>query len=171
MSETQLSATTIAQAVRNEPSATFLLGDRTFDIKDLDYDSYIEFCDLARPIITSVADSLEVNNEGGKLDLQFNFLNIDSANLIKLAGKELPRMAWICCKQSDPKIKIEDVKRLGRRPLVMLEVVLKQVKHNEMVKEFADFFPRIASALTELMPAAKEAMEPIPVEQPQSDTE
>lgn len=153
--------------MRNEPRGTFTLGNerlgvREFDIKDLSYDDYIEFCDLARPIITSVSESLEVTQDNGQLDLQFNFVNLDFEKILKLAQKELPRMAWICCRQSDPKIKIEEVKRLAHRPQAMLEVVLAQIKHNEMVKEFADFFPRIASALNELMPEAREAITPIP---------
>jgi hypothetical protein len=150
------------QAVRNEARGTFTLGDRVFEIKDLQYDDYIEFCDLARPIITAVSQSLELNQENGQLDLQFNFGNLDFRQLLQLSKEELPRMAWLCCKQTDPKIKLAEVKRLARRPQTMLEVVLAQVKHNDLVKEFADFFPRMASALNELVPAATEAMVPIP---------
>jgi hypothetical protein len=162
-----LDATTIGKAVRNEPSSEFTLTNshtkesKTFTIQDLDYDSYCEFCDLARPIIASVAGAIDMGTSPtGEMKLQFNAAGINYETLIKLAGKELPRMAWLCCKQSDPRIKLEDVKRLARRPMVMLEIVLKQIKQNEIVKEFADFFPRIAGALQELLPDATEALTP-----------
>jgi hypothetical protein len=70
-------------------------------------------------------------------------------------------MFWVCCRMSDPKIKIEDVKRLAGRPHVLLEIVLLQIKHNEIVKEFADFFPRIAKALETLAPEASALAAPM----------
>jgi hypothetical protein len=159
----ELTTSDISRALRNEPLATFTLAhprtgeSRTFDLKDLDYDSYIEFCDLARPIITAVSGALDIKSDGGEVKLGFDPMGLDFGELLKLAGKELPRMVWLCCKMSDPKIKVEDVKRLAHRPHVLLEIVLMQIKHNEIVKEFADFFPRIAKALEELAPAAAEA--------------
>jgi hypothetical protein len=162
-----LSITDIAKAARNEPNGSFTLtnshtGDtRTFDIKDLDYDSYIEFCDLARPIILAVSGAIDMAPDPtGEMKLQFTPRGIDFDQLIKLAGTELPRMAWLCCKQSAPNISVAQVKALARRPHVMLEVVLKQIKQNEIVKEFADFFPRIAAGLQDLLPATQSALTP-----------
>jgi hypothetical protein len=157
----------IAQAVRNDAVDTFTLSNpklaltRTFEIKHLEYDAYIEFCDLARPILQAVATGLDLGAMSSDFKLQFNPAKIDFSEIIRLAGKELPRMAWLCCKQTDPKITVDEVKRLGYRPQMLLNVVLKQIKHNEMVQEFADFFPLIAEQFAALLPAAQEAMTPI----------
>lgn len=152
----------IHDAVRNEYHKFFSLGDRQFDLKDLAYDDYLEFIDLARPIIESVADSLNVvaDNAGGS-EVKLDPLGLDFQKLIKLAGHELPRMAWICCKQSDPKISIADVKRLARRPYPLLEVVLLQVQHNKLIEELQDFFPRLGKIVGEMVPEAKAAVEPV----------
>lgn len=172
----EITPTQVANAARNdyqtEEGHSFTLGDRQFEIKDLDYDSYIEFCNLARPIIAAVSGALELSdgkNNNGEMGLSFNPATMDFDQLIGLAGKELPRMAHICCRQSDPKIKVDEVKRLARRPHFLLEAVLLQVKHNQLVKEFADFFPRIAAAMNDLVPTAQEAMTPTTI--PDAETE
>lgn len=160
---------TISNAVRNEhPNVpAIVLGpegaQREFPLKDLDYDSYIDFCRLAKPIITAVASGMAVKtDEKGEVDLGFNPFDLDFDTLIEMAGENLPRMAWLCLKQSEPKISIGEVKKLARRPQVMIEIVLAQVKHNEMVQEFASFFPRILQALTDLAPEAKAMLESQP---------
>lgn len=174
----ELTPTDIAKAVRNEPRGTFTLGDeefgvtpRTFEIKDLDYDSYIEFVDLARPILSALAESLQVTQDNGELGLQFDPSSLNYEELIKLAGSKLPRMAWLCCKQSDRSIKLDEVKRLGRRPHNLLMVVIEQVKANKLVEEFARAFPQIAASLKELVPAATEAVAPIPMADQTQPTE
>lgn len=169
-SMSDLTASEISRGARNEPVGSFTLTNshtgeqREFDLKDLEYDSYIEFVDLARPIITAVAGAVQSKDNHGEFQLAFNPIGIDFGELIRLAGKELPRMALIVCRQSDPKIKLEDVKRIGRRPMQLLEIVLMQIKQNQIVQEFADFFPRIATALQELLPAAQGAMTPVPAQ-------
>lgn len=163
----EISQTEMAQRLRNEPAGTFTITNprsgesRTFDLKDLDYDAYIEFCDLARPIIGAVAGGLAIDSTGGEVKLKFDPMGLDFEQLLSLAGKELPRMVWVCCRMSDPKIKIEEIKRLAGRPHVLLEVVLLQIKHNEIVKEFADFFPRLAKALENLAPEAQALATPM----------
>lgn len=163
----EITQTEMAQHLRNEAAGTFSITNprtkesRTFELKDLDYDAYIEFCDLARPIISAVAGGLDINSEGGEIKLGFNPMGLDYEQLLALAGKELPRMVWVCCRMTDPKIKIEDVKRLAGRPHVLLEIVLMQIKHNEIVKEFADFFPRLAKALEGLAPEAQALTTPM----------
>lgn len=165
--DTKLTATDIHNAVRNEyPGQSFMLGDREFPIKSLAYDDYLEFVDLARPIVEAVANSLELQSESGDPSIGFNPVNLDFKQLIKLAGTELPRMAWICCKQSDPKISINDVKRLARRPFPLIEIVLLQVKHNELVKEFQSFFPRLGKIIGELVPQVEVAAQTVPVGEP-----
>jgi hypothetical protein len=150
----------IHRAARNEAVGTFRLthpktGEfKEFELEDLDYDSYIEFCELARPIVSSVYNAFSINSEAGEVKLGFDPTSVDFSELLRLAGKELPKMAWLCCRLSDPKIKIEEVKRLAHRPHAMLEVVMMQIKHNQIVQEFADFFPRIAKAIEDLAPPA-----------------
>jgi hypothetical protein len=165
-----LSQTEITQAVRNEAAGTFTLenpitkASRTFELKHLSYDAYLEFCELAHPILSTLSGALDMGNKGGEFKLEFNPLNIDYKTVLKLAGKELPRMVLLCCKQTDPRITLEEVKELGHRPQQLVQVVLKQIKHNEMVKEIADSFPQIVEQLTALLPAAQEAIAPIPAE-------
>jgi hypothetical protein len=152
----------VFNAVRNEyPDKSFVLGDRVFPVKDLSYDAYVEFMELSRPILTMLVDSLELKNQNGEVDVEFNPAGFDVEKLIKLAGNELPRMAWLCCKQSDPNISIQDVKKLARRPQTMVQVVLAQVKHNDLAREFADFFKQIVGQIQELVPAAAEVVAPV----------
>lgn len=166
----ELNDTDKMKAARNEGYGEFTLtnpqtgNSKTFQLKNLSYDAYVEFCSLARPILITLGNGLDMGNKGGEFSLEFNPLNLDFEKLIEIAGKELPRMAWLCCRQSDPKIKLEEVKELGYRPQNLLLVVLQQIKHNDLVKEFADFFPQLVAALTELMPAATAAAAPIPTE-------
>jgi hypothetical protein len=172
---TEITTSEKMRAMRNEPVAEFTLANpvtgesRSFELKDLDYDGYLEFMDLARPIMTACYNAMSVQSEGGEFKLGLDPSGLDFAELIKLAGKELPRMVWLCCRMTDPKIKVEDVKRLAHRPHVLLEVVLMQIKHNKIVQDFQDFFPRIAQALEALAPAmttTTEATDSTPKETP-----
>jgi len=154
--EQTLTATDVANAVRNEyPDKTFTLGDRTFDVKDLAYDDYIEFVEMARPIILAVSGMLDVkmNETTGEASLDMNPFNVDLNEIMGICKTELPRLAWLCCRQSDPKISIIEVKRLAKRPQVMLLAVMQQIKHNDLIKDFVSFFPQMNQALAGLVPA------------------
>jgi hypothetical protein len=72
--------------------------------------------------------------------------------MIKLCGKELPRMAWLVCKQSQPKITDKEVAELAKRPQRLVEIVLLQVLHNNMIQEFGSFFQRLTAMVTNLVP-------------------
>lgn len=147
----------ISNAVRNDygDDAVFTLGDRTFPVKDLSYDDYIEFVRLARPIVTGAVAGFDL------MSGDFNPLALDYEALLELAGKELPKMAWLCCRQSDPKITVDQVKALARRPYPLIDAVLVQVKHNQMVNELKDFFPVVVKRLMELAPTVQGAMDPV----------
>lgn len=165
MTTQKLTDEQIANAVRNDyGDACFTLGDRVFPVKDLDYDSYVEMMRLAQPVIELVAGALDIKDGDGEADLALNPANIDYARIIELCGKDLPKMAWLCCKQSDYKITVDQVKQLARRPQVLIEVVLIQVQHNKLVEEFAGFFPRIGERLYALVPSMAEAMKPATVD-------
>lgn len=172
----ELTATDQVKAARNEGYGEFTLTNpdtlesKTFELKHLSYDAYIEFCTLAHPIISAIGTGLAVNNtKTGELSFDFDPTNLDFKELLKMAGDQLPRMAYLCCKQSDPKVTVADVKRLGYRPQVLLNVVLEQVRHNRMVQEFADFFPQVVAKLQALVPDAQVALQPLPMN-PEAET-
>jgi hypothetical protein len=145
---------------RNEHHKFFTLGTREFPVKDLGYDDYIEFVRLSKPLLTVMASTMELTPKDGDLTLDFDPTKLDMDVLLDVAGDDLPKMAWICCRQSDPKIALSEVKALARRPWAMLQVVLQQVKQNDLVKEFADFFPHLAKSVEDLIPQATAAMTP-----------
>lgn len=165
-----LTTSDIAKAVSNTGYGTFEIGDRTFEIRDLDYDSYVEFCDLARPIISAVASGFDITQTNGEVGLNFSPMSLDFSAIMKSCANELPRMAWLCCRQADPKITEGTVKNLARRPHILLEVILMQIKQNNIIAEFQDFFPRLATLLTDLAPQATAAMGSVPVNQSTTTT-
>jgi hypothetical protein len=144
---------TIVHAVRNDyPGHEFVLGDRVFPVKDLDYDSYVEFMRLSKSIAELMRDAMDLSDGGdGKMGLNFNLAGLDMNRVIEVAGKDLPKLVLLCCRASDEKVTEKEVKRLAKRPQVLLEVVLIQIKHNKMVEEFVSFFPRIAGRLSDLV--------------------
>lgn len=145
---------TIASAVKNEWGKTFTLGDREFEIKDLGYFDYVEFVALAKPLMTVAMNGLEMTTKDGEIGVDFNPAAVDLDQIIAIAGKELPKLAHLVCKQSDAKIKVSEVAELARRPQRLLEVVLMQIMHNKMIEEFASFFQRLAAMTQALLPDA-----------------
>jgi hypothetical protein len=139
-------------AAKNEWSKEFTLGDKTFQILDLGYFDYIEFVSLVKPLVAVAAGALQLDSADGELKVNFNPTNIDFDQMIKLCGKELPRMAWLVCKQSQPKITDKEVAELAKRPQRLVEIVLLQVLHNNMIQEFGSFFQRLTAMVTNLVP-------------------
>lgn len=148
-----LTQTDINKAERNEGYGTFKLGTREFEIKHFTYDDYLEFVELVPLVVSSLAKGLEfkADPELGAT-IGFNPMMVDHAELIKIAKNELVRMAWLCCRASDPRIAVKDVKALVRTPMELIDVVMIFVEHNEMVKTFADFFKRMLSTLAKMAP-------------------
>jgi hypothetical protein len=140
------------QAAKNEWGKIFKLGDRDFEIKDLPYFDYIEFMQLARPLISLAAGAVELDNEGGEIKAGFDPTKLDFDEIFKLCGKELPKMGQLICKQSAPGIKPDDVANLARRPQRLIELVLMQILHNNMIEEFGSFFSRLTAMVTVMMP-------------------
>ncbi len=139
-------------AAKNEWGKVFKLGDVEFEIKDLPYFDYIEFMQLAKPIISVIAGSLELGNKDGELDVDFNPMNLDFEQIIGMCGKELPKMGQLICKQTQPKIKADEVANLAHRPQRIVEIVILQILHNNMIQEFGAFFQRLTSMVTVMMP-------------------
>lgn len=146
------------KVARNEAVETFTLTShdgesRVFELKHLRYDDYLEFCELASPIIAELMGGLKPADINGEFKIDFNPLALDFQKLFKLAGRELPRMAWLICKQTEPKITIDKVKELGDRWQNLLLMVLKQIQHNAMIKELTDFLPLVVGQMTALVEA------------------
>ena len=152
MSDTQITDLDKVKAAKNEWGKTFKLGDREFEIKDLPYFDYIEFMQLAKPLISIAAGAVGLDNEGGEFKADFDPSKLDFDEVLRLCGKELPKMGQIICKQSSPGIKPEEVANLARRPQRLVELVLMQILHNDMIQEFGSFFTRLTAMVTVMMP-------------------
>jgi hypothetical protein len=125
----------IAFGATNAPalsSASFTLGDRTFKLVHLEYDAYLAFVTLLTPLFEFAQAASGIGTEA-----------LSPKAVIQYCGADLPELVKLVCSQTDPSITVEEVKRLGKNPLVLAAVVLKQVEHNEMIKDFADFFGQI----------------------------
>jgi hypothetical protein len=62
-------------------------------------------------------------------------------------------MVYLMCLESDPDMTIAEVKKLAKRPTVLVTAIMKQIKQNEMIKDFADFFTQVLSVLKPLAPS------------------
>lgn len=144
----------IARAATNDPALSlseFTLGDKTFKIVDLAYDDYIKFLALLQPLIEGVVNG--ANNTSG-----FDVAGIHVASdgftvqgILKYCSTELPEMVRIICAAADPTITVEDVKRLGKNPFRLAEIVLKQIAQNKMIQDFASFFQRAMPLLQQAL--------------------
>jgi hypothetical protein len=123
----------------NSPSLSsdeIILDGKVFKIVHLKYDDYMLFLTLLAPVLEIIL------NQTGQVNNTVNVLHI-----IELCGKNLPQLVFIVLHQTDPEITVNRVKELCPTPFKMAEVVMLQVKHNQMIKDFASFFPQ----LTEMM--------------------
>jgi hypothetical protein len=143
----------IIRAAVNLPVDTFTLGDRVFPLKDLSYDSYIAFIGYLTPLIEHVVEKIA----GGQgisipgIDLKTSLFSAN--NILSLCKEDLPEMVQLMCRESDPDITVAQVKELAKRPTVLVTAIILQVKQNEMIKDFADFFGQVLSVLKPLTPA------------------
>src|SRR3954469_18573633 len=108
MLNTTLTEEQIIAGAKNDWGKDFTLGEgdnaRTFSVRDLGYFDYIEFVGLVKPLVTVAAGALEMGAKDGEMKVDFNPSNLDFDQIIKLCGKELPKMAGIVCRQTDSKI-------------------------------------------------------------------
>lgn len=146
----------ISRAVTNNPSLSleeFSLGDRTFKIVDLSYDSYVDFLTLLSPLIEAVFGSVAsaANMNGIKLDASA----LSVSTVIKHCAKTLPDLVLLVCKQTQRDITVDEVKLLGKTPLVLGAIVLKQLQKNNIIKDFADFFAQALPVLKANLPTTK----------------
>jgi hypothetical protein len=161
----------VHSAVRNDYGKVFKLGSRSFDLKDLQYDDYVQFMKLASPIVKSVVSIIQPTitldkDQKPTSGFDVDFGNLDLGELADLAGHNLPLLAQLCCKQSFKNITVSQVKDLSmeriegqpRGPIALIGVVLTQVAHNKMVEEFVGAFPQLGSLVQSLAPNMVAAM-------------
>jgi hypothetical protein len=146
----------LTRAAVNLPADQFVLGDRTFYIKDLPYDSYIAFISYLTPLVEAVVSRM-MGNSGVSIpgiELQSNAFS--ASKVLSLCGKELPEMVRLICAQTEPSITIEEIKQLAKKPTVLVAVVLKQIDQNGIIKDFADFFVQVVAVMKPLTPAHRQ---------------
>jgi hypothetical protein len=150
--EPQLTSAEISRAATNSPALSleeFNLGDRNFKIVDLSYDSYVEFLTLLSPLIESVFGSIASASGIPGVNVDANAFNVSS--IIKHCAKTLPQLVQLICNQTED-ISVDEVKRLGKTPMVLGGVVLKQLQRNNIIKDFADFFAQALPVLKANLP-------------------
>lgn len=137
------------RAALNLPTNQFMLGDKVFTISDLSYDDYLRFIQFAQPLIeTLISKVVTSRNTGIKIaGLNLSPEQINIGSLIQTLGNTLPEMAQLICKNTDPDITVEEVKKLAKTPFPLANAVFMQVKQNGMIKDFSDFFGLMTKAL------------------------
>lgn len=116
----------------------FTLGDKTYKIVDLSYDNYLLFMTHLGPLLEAVV--------GGVLSVQGMPISTGSITpkliLDHLAGS-LPELACIVCNETDPEMTTSQVKKLGKTPFKLAEIVIKQIEHNKIIADIASFFAQM----------------------------
>lgn len=140
--QAELTNVDIVRAATNDSTGiTVQLGDRTFPIKDLSYDSYVRFFSLLQPLLEMIAGKLAPS-------LQDHATGITSEAIIRYCSDSLPEMVCIVCEQTDPTITIQEVKELGKTPFNLAKIVIKQIEQNRVIADVSDFFVQVLPLLT-----------------------
>lgn len=136
---TELNKEDIMRATTNAPTENaVVLSGRSFPLYDLPYDDYFSFLVKLQPLLESVVGKL-TSFKG--VDVPETAFNV--GGVLQYCGEALPELVQIVCKQSDPTITINEIKRLAGNPFRMASVVLAQIQQNRMISDFADFFGQI----------------------------
>jgi hypothetical protein len=151
--EPVLDSRDLIRAAVNLPAGQFQLGERVFEIHDLSYDAYIAFIAYLTPLIEHVVQKIAGGQGVSIPGIELNNSLFSASNILSLCSKELPEMVHLMCLESDPDITIAEVKKLAKRPTVLVTAIMKQIKQNEMIKDFADFFAQVLSVLKPLAPS------------------
>lgn len=139
----KISPIELARAVTNSPALSpdqVQLGDRVFTIIDLEYDDYLVFTTMLGPLLEIImqrigASAISVPN----VVLPASDI-LSVTGLVKFASKDLPAMAQIVLRGSDPSITIEEVKKLARNPFKLAEIVVAQILRNNIISDFSSVF-------------------------------
>lgn len=133
----------LARAVTNDPALSddqFELGGRVFTIIDLDYDEYVTFTTMLKPLLEVLFARMSGSTSVPGIDLSSE-ASVDG--VMQFTLKDLPEMARIVCSKTDPDITIADVKKLAKQPFKLAEVVVAQVIRNNIINDFASVFTQL----------------------------
>jgi hypothetical protein len=149
------------RGMTNDPSLsenTITLGTgefkRDFKILDLEYDDYVTFLSYLQPLMEVALGKL-ASFQGIAIP---QTSEINAASLLAYCANDLPEMVRIVCKGTDPDITTTEIKKLVKNPFKMASIVLEQINHNKMIKDFSDFFMLILPLIkpqTEVPPTKK----------------
>lgn len=147
-----LSEKDIIRAATNSPllaNDKFQLGDRVFPVVDLPYDEYVTFISLLSPLFEAMAGAVTAKYGTDAVPgISLDASKFNPGLLLKLCALALPDLVHIMARQSDPKITVEDVKKLGSKPTTLAVAVIKQITQNGMIRDFADFFVQMVGVMT-----------------------
>lgn len=132
-----------ARAATNSPLLSpdkFKLGDVEFTIKDLSYDDYMEFITMLSPVIDTLFSKVAERNGVSIPGVQINTSSISIKAIFDYCANDLPEMAHIVTRQSQPDLSVEEIKNLGKTPIMLAQIVMAQLKRNNVIAEMADFF-------------------------------
>lgn len=146
-SEPSIPEQQLIRAAINIPVDKFQLGDQMFDIVDLPYDDYILFISHLAPLIEILVTHLTNTNDLKIPGISLSPEYVTPRLLLELCGSTMPDMVQLMCKQTDPDITVEEVKKLAKRPTVLASAILKQITQNGIIKEFGDFFGQVTQIL------------------------
>jgi hypothetical protein len=114
-----------------------MLGNREYKLVHLPYRDYVQFICLVEPALKGVLNGGFVIDEA-----------LEATSIIRPLLDTLPELAWLCLKQTNPKLTVEDVMEYGKTPVALANIVLAQIKHNNMIEEFASFFTQATTLLS-----------------------
>lgn len=157
---TQVAVTAAATNSPDLATDTFKLGDRTFKVIDLDYDSYLEFMSFLQPLLEGIASKFAGKAGLSLPGIPFADLGADGGinSLLTFCKKDLPAMAALICNQQaiqeereQDKVTSAWVKKHVKSPFEIVRIVMKQINKNKMISEFADFFVQILPLMGAVM--------------------
>jgi hypothetical protein len=142
----------LARAVTNDPALSedqFTLGGRVFTIIDLEYDEYVTFTTMLKPLFEVLFARFTGGVSIPGIDLS---TGLSADGVMRFALADLPEMARIVCSKTEPDITIEEVKKLAKQPFKLAEVVVAQILRNNIINDFSTVFTQ----LRRLIPTTKQ---------------
>lgn len=135
------------RAAVNAPADTFKLGDREFQLHDLPYDDYIAFVGYVSPLVDTLINRVKGKNTAGIPGIDLDVTQFGAIQILQFCGGSLPEMVRLICKQTDPDITVEDIKKLAGRPTLLATIVMRQMAQNGIIQDFTDFFGQMVKTL------------------------
>jgi hypothetical protein len=135
------------RAAVNAPADTFTLGDREFKLYDLPYDDYIAFVGYVSPLVDTLINRVKTKNTVGIPGIDLDVTQFGAIQILQFCGASLPEMVRLICKQTDPDITVEEIKKLVGRPTLLATIVMRQMAQNGIIQDFTDFFGQMVKTL------------------------